>query len=234
MTQQSQALESAFVEGYRRGMERAALREVQFTEAELTGVQDAAAHYVSSLAALGGTPAKQGEAKKPRYCQCKSLTNPCIVCGLPKFIDPQWLKRKIEKDGEEGEIGAGFELFSDLSALSQHPVAAEVQVKALHQIADEAKTANDVIRLNRDGRGQGRVRVATAMHRIAMWANTALSAAPPAKADGGVTEAGQFLIDRLSEFEHSLDGEDAFSEYHGHVAPALARFKAALQQDQRS
>lgn len=48
-----------------------------------------------------------------KYCQCKnSLTNPCIVCGLPKFIDPEWLKRKIAEDGEEGEIGAGFELFS--------------------------------------------------------------------------------------------------------------------------
>ncbi|MER8604804.1 hypothetical protein NKH48_13720 [Mesorhizobium sp. M1233] len=47
-----------------------------------------------------------------RYCQCaNSKTNPCIVCGKPKFIDPEWLKRKIEEDGDEGEIGAGFELF---------------------------------------------------------------------------------------------------------------------------
>ena len=57
-----------------------------------------------------------------RYCQCKnSITaSPCIVCGFPKFIDPAWLKRKIEDDGDEGEIGAGFELFPD-AALATLP-----------------------------------------------------------------------------------------------------------------
>lgn len=40
----------------------------------------------------------------------------------------------------------------------------------LDAIADEAKTANDIIALNRDGQGQGRVRVATAMQRIALYA----------------------------------------------------------------
>ncbi|RWD00143.1 MAG: hypothetical protein EOS58_30650 [Mesorhizobium sp.] len=57
-----------------------------------------------------------------RYCQCNSLTNPCIVCGLPKFIDPESLKRKIEQDGDEGEIGAGFELFPLPDA---HPAPAD-------------------------------------------------------------------------------------------------------------
>lgn len=42
--------------------------------------------------------------------------------------------------------------------------------RALTEINREATVANDVIRLNRDGDGQGRIRVATAMHRIAALA----------------------------------------------------------------
>lgn len=51
--------------------------------------------------------------KSDQYCQCENskTANPCIVCGKPKFIDREWLKRKIEEDGDEGEIGAGFEIF---------------------------------------------------------------------------------------------------------------------------
>lgn len=48
--------------------------------------------------------------------------------------------------------------------------------KALERVAAEAKTANDVIRMNRDGGGNGRVKVATAMHRIAHGATAALEA----------------------------------------------------------
>lgn len=47
--------------------------------------------------------------------------------------------------------------------------------KALEMIDREATIANDVIRLNRDGGGQGRVKVATAMHRIAAAARRALT-----------------------------------------------------------
>ncbi|MER9768910.1 Lar family restriction alleviation protein [Mesorhizobium sp. M0189] len=58
-----------------------------------------------------------------RYCQCSnSKTNPCNVCGAPKFINPEWLKRKIEEDGDEGEIGAGFEIFP----LPEAPASREV------------------------------------------------------------------------------------------------------------
>lgn len=37
-------------------------------------------------------------------------------------LNPEWLKRKIAEDGEEGEIGAGFEMFPlppDTSTLGQ-------------------------------------------------------------------------------------------------------------------
>lgn len=50
-------------------------------------------------------------------------------------------------------------------------------VKLLEEILKEATTANDVIRLNRDGQGQGRIRVATAMHRIAKHAEAAIAKA---------------------------------------------------------
>ncbi|RWB66596.1 hypothetical protein [Mesorhizobium sp.] len=50
---------------------------------------------------------------KKRYCQCPNTltSDPCIVCGHPKFITREWLRRKLEEDPDEGEIGAGFELF---------------------------------------------------------------------------------------------------------------------------
>lgn len=53
---------------------------------------------------------------------------------------------------------------------------------ALLSVADEAKKANAVIALHRAGRGQGRVRVTTAMHRIERVARAAI-----AKAEGGAT-----------------------------------------------
>lgn len=37
---------------------------------------------------------------------------PC--CRPPLTIDREWLKRKLETDPEEGEIGAGFELMGDI------------------------------------------------------------------------------------------------------------------------
>lgn len=45
---------------------------------------------------------------------------------------------------------------------------------ALAAILKEATIANDVIRLKRDKSGQGRIKVATAMHRIAAIAAAAL------------------------------------------------------------
>lgn len=72
-------------------------------------------------AALASIGEQKGEEAKA-YCQCRnSKTNPCVICGQPKFIDPEWLKQKIAADGDDGEIGAGFELFTAPPALE--PVA---------------------------------------------------------------------------------------------------------------
>lgn len=71
-----------------------------------------------------------------QYCQCNSITaSPCIVCGKPKFINPEWLKRKIMEDDEEGEIGAGFELFP-------LPMTDEPD-DALNDIAAESEAVRD-------------------------------------------------------------------------------------------
>lgn len=40
---------------------------------------------------------------------------------------------------------------------------------------------------------------------------------------------GQFLVDRLEEFDPGDDEPER--EYHGHVAPALSRFRSALSPD---
>lgn len=65
-------------------------------------------------------------APQDKYCTCaNSKTNPCIMCGKPKFIDPEWLKQKLETDPDEGEIGVGFELFP-LPAPQDASTAAEV------------------------------------------------------------------------------------------------------------
>lgn len=50
--------------------------------------------------------------------------------------------------------------------------------RVMRSIEKEAVLANEVIRLNRDGQGQGRVKVATAMHRIAQTAAAALASIP--------------------------------------------------------
>lgn len=74
-----------------------------------------------------------GLDEKGRYCTCNSKTNPCIVCGKPKFIDPEWLKRKIEEEPDGMEVGAGFEIFSAPASASVTPadVGEEPVVEAL-------------------------------------------------------------------------------------------------------
>ena len=61
----------------------------------------------------------------------------------------------------------GPEAAAEILALQAQVDALEAGLK---MIETEANRANDVIRLNRDGQGQGRIKVATAMHRIAGWA----------------------------------------------------------------
>lgn len=44
-------------------------------------------------------------------------------------------------------------------------------------------------------------------------------------------EDGRFLAERLAEFERTVEaesGDAAVRDWHGHVAPALARFRAAI------
>ena len=60
-----------------------------------------------------------------------------------------------------------------------------------------------------------------AMARIE--ANANLIAAAPTLAD-----EGQFLSDRLSELDWSMDAEGIARDFHGHVLPSLERFRAAL------
>jgi hypothetical protein len=54
-------------------------------------------------------------------------------------------------------------------------------------------------------------------------ANAQLVAAAPA-----LNSDGQFLAERLREFERVVDQPEAAREFYGHVLPALARFEAAL------
>ncbi len=44
-------------------------------------------------------------------------------------------------------------------------------------------------------------------------------------------EAGEFLVDRLSDFERDGDvrTDDGERDWHGHIAPALSRFRKALK-----
>lgn len=53
--------------------------------------------------------------------------------------------------------------------------AVKAEWEALRQIEIEAKFANNVISHNRDGQGQGRVKVATSMHRIEKMATAAIA-----------------------------------------------------------
>lgn len=58
-------------------------------------------------------------------------------------------------------------------------------------------------------------------------ANARLIAAAPT-----VTAEGAFLLNRLADFERTMEaesGDAAVRDWHGHVAPAIARFRAAIQ-----
>jgi hypothetical protein len=45
-----------------------------------------------------------------------------------------------------------------------------------------------------------------------------------------IEEAARFLLDRLDEFDPGDDEPER--EYHGHVAPAIARLRSALSRPQ--
>ena len=99
-------------------------------------------------------------------------------------------------------------------------------IEALVAIAREAKQANDVISLNRDGQGQGRVRVATAMHRIEAMASTVLAAEQARNAAPDMLSALKTLVDFVSS---ELEG-DAGTPFHlalGDAQKAIAKAEAA-------
>lgn len=61
-------------------------------------------------------PPPKGLPKAYGGCTCSCHRVPGIMhfapCCRPSLhIDADWLKQKLETDPEEGEIGAGFELF---------------------------------------------------------------------------------------------------------------------------
>lgn len=47
---------------------------------------------------------------------------------------------------------------------------------------------------------------------------------------------GRFLVDRLTDFDNDSGNktEDGESEWHGHVAPPLSRFRALLTSEQET
>lgn len=78
-----------------------------------------------------------GLDEKGRYCTCNSKTNPCIVCSKPKFIDPEWLKRKIEEEPDGMEVGAGFEIFSTPDTVAATPADVGELVERLREKANK-------------------------------------------------------------------------------------------------
>jgi hypothetical protein len=46
---------------------------------------------------------------------------------------------------------------------------------------------------------------------------------------GDLLEQAQFLLDRLEDHENGMTSDADAREWHGHVAPAIARFRSALK-----
>lgn len=57
------------------------------------------------------------------------------------------------------------------------------------------------------------------------WMNASWTYDPPRRDDMSKNEA-QFLLDRLEEYDP--EDEDHVRDFHGHVAPAIARLRNAL------
>ncbi|MGB6087753.1 Lar family restriction alleviation protein [Parvibaculum sp.] len=130
---------------------------------------------------------------------------PCPFCGGKAH-----LKESVDQDGPYVwvECYCGVDAFYTSSSSShgvqfrdknlaiaawnrrQSPAGVEVR-RLLKKIADEADMANNVIALNRDGSGQGRVKVATSMHRIAADAKKALSSLSVKEPEGAEPVAWQ-------------------------------------------
>lgn len=73
------------------------------------------------------------------------------------------------------------------------------------------------------GNGNGWAALALGNNNENARANARLIAAAPEMAGDG-----QFLLDRLDDFEREIEDEALIREWSGHVAPALSRFRAAI------
>lgn len=65
------------------------------------------------------------------YCIAPRENHPKAGARLRMAFDSDWLKRKIAEDGEEGEIGAGFELFPLPAAAPPAGMAEALRVTSL-------------------------------------------------------------------------------------------------------
>lgn len=61
---------------------------------------------------------------------------------------------------------------------------------------------------------------------------TTLYAAPPTDEAARLRELGTFLLERLADHETNMTSDEDGREWHGHVAPAIARFRQALGDNQ--
>lgn len=171
MTQQSQALDEKGMEAARRkGREIAGNQPGALVEAF---AEVAAAGVAAYLAALGGTPAKQGEAEEA--LKETQLLLAAFMTGLGSL--PEDAFDLVAKRFQANKIS--------LAALSQHPVAAGSLVGRLIAFAEITPEAADGFsRLNKNA--QSLVQEAAAALQL-------LASPVPAKADGGVTEGWQLV-----------------------------------------
>ncbi|MER9357462.1 hypothetical protein NKI61_29965 [Mesorhizobium sp. M0514] len=136
-TQRSELIEDAFVEGYRQGMERAALRKLDFSEPELASIKSAGACYVASLES---TPPKVGSGELDAAVEVAALA----IYKRRHSGDPNW-PVWLNKDGYHQEPyvksvpdwkwrGYGEDARSVLAALASpvdHPEVVRVKIKPL-------------------------------------------------------------------------------------------------------
>jgi hypothetical protein len=103
------------------------------------------------------------------------------LCGLIEVMDQiteprhrtAWLLGNIARHAQQAYSEGYRQAKEDTAEMAQQAREEEREInrKIVDAIRKEAATANEVIRLNRDGGGSGRVKVATAMHRIERLAN---------------------------------------------------------------
>lgn len=145
-----------------------------------------------------------GLDEKGRYCTCNSKTNPCVVCSKPKFIDPEWLKRKIEEEPDGMEVGAGFEIFSTPDTVATTPADVGELVERL---------GVDVSRLSRSARGD--------LHAIASDVREAATALEQVtrERDEWERRAGDAIMGEAAAIERAESAEAKLAEARKVIEP---------------